>query len=634
MTSAVDRDIAAGSLALQRGDFVRSLSLFSKAIAVTPTPALLDIRALIYTKMGRIDEALNDANSIVRASPGIAVVSLLLRMGYLRVATIFRKRDMTEAAFKICRIGVGKIKPDDPDRKALEGVYKDLAAKLGITLKRQQKKIVPPVVPRQNKIGLESQAEPAPTELDEPAVAPLPPPLPTIVHNFGTHSIPFEIIQHIFELLPLKDITKCLRLSSPIRAMLSNNKFLWRDLNLSKYANKVTDATIQSLMLRGRDQVRSVVLHDCTKVTKTGLRAISNSKSKLHTFELAFNRKATPESIVVTVRASSGDSIRRINVSGTGINDEGLGLLLEKCRGLEELVLSECTQLTDAALDSVIKSVMSHKQLQATARTTPTPAFFLKLLDVSGNTQLSDKFGCNAARCFPNLESVNFSKLELVTNRSLESIALHCKTMLHIDATSVSFTSVQAGGNTLNTSMLLLAKECKGIKSVRIGACKFVSDAAINTLTALCRDLEVLEFPKSANLTDAALQKIGLRCKSLTKLNLSFCPQISDTGIETFMKTQTESNQLVCVDFSNNQRVTDKTMHLLCTYGKNVVELNVSGCNLTGEGVLAFAKMKATKGRGAPLAVLNIDRCANVGNATVTAVRAMLPRSRVMANLV
>ncbi|ORY51424.1 RNI-like protein [Rhizoclosmatium globosum] len=629
---AAERDIAAATLALENGDGTRAATLLTKAIAVAPSAALFDLRAAVFAKLGNTDAALRDANSVVQLDPHSSV-------GYLRAARIFRKKGLNDAAFKICRIGVSKIRSNDPDRKALEAVYLDVAGKLGISLKRQKKENAAPSGQKQPLSKPQNGGDPggAPTETE---VIPLPPPLPTIIHNFGSHSIPFEIIQAIFELLPLKEITKCLRLSSSIRAMLSNNKFLWRDLDLSKYSHKVTDTTITSLMLRGRDQIRTIVLKDCSKVTKAGIRAVSNSKSKLSCFEFTFNRKVASELLVAAVRAYSGESIRRVNLSGTGISDEGIGLLLDKCSGLEELSLSECPSLTDASLNTTLRLVLSHKQqqLQSDEPTAVSiPLYSLKSLDVSNNPNLSDKLGGNVARCFSSLTTIVLDKLPLMTNRTLEALALHCKQMESVSATGITFNYIQGGegGNTWNTSMLLMAKECKNLKAIRIGSCKFVEDAGLDALTALCHNLEVLEFPKSANITDRSLARIGTRCKLLTHLTVSMCPNLTDTGIINFLQRQTELNKLTNLDISANPRITDKTMEALCVYGKGLVELNMSGCGLTGASILQFAKMKSEVGKagGKKLAVWNLDRCSGVGNETVVTVRGLLPRARITANL-
>ncbi|KAI9339338.1 hypothetical protein BDR26DRAFT_919081 [Obelidium mucronatum] len=579
----------------------------------------------------------------VKLSPELAI-------GYLRAATIFKKKNMSEPAFKICRIGLSKIDTKDEDRKALETLYMDLASKLGITLKRaKRKENISPPSSKRGKI----EKDPLPNvdgtvaATDDPIeteVQTLPPPLPSIIHNFGTHSIPFEIIQEIFEYLPLKEITKCLRLSSQIRAMLSNNKFLWRDLDVSRHWSKVTDVTIASLLMRGRDQVRSIVLQNCSKVTKTGLKAIANSRSQLSLFELTFNRKVVPESIVSAIRSGSTESIRRLNLSGTGITDDCLAVLLEKCRTLEELVVSECAQLTDGALGPVIKTLLAHKQQlnDQPHGVKAGPIFSLKLLDLSGNTKLSDKLVCNAARCFPLLVSINLAKLEMATQRSLEAIALHCKNLESIDATGLTFNFIPQGGNTLSNSLLLIAKECTGLKSIRIAACKFVEDIAVNALTALCPNLEVIEFPTSANITNASLVKIGTRCKFLKRLNLSFCPQISDAGMVQFLQLQTEMNCLSSLDVSSNSRITDKTMESLKVYGyRKLQELNVSGCGVSGAGVLAFANAKReAQAQGLKdgidafgMDVWNMDRCSGVGNSAVASIRQMLPKCKVTANL-
>ncbi|KAJ3392242.1 Dynein regulatory complex subunit 6 [Chytriomyces hyalinus] len=651
-----ERDVEAGTIALSHGDSVRALGLFNKALAAEPDRiSLLDVRALILTKMGRVDEALSDANKMCQVDPKCA-------MGYLRAARIFKKKGLMDAAFKMLKIGNLRVDASDPDRKALETMYIQCAAVLGVTLKR--KKPVDPALPTPPSLNPNSTTETKDSSTE--TLLPLPEAVPaTEIHNFGTHSIPFEVIQTIFEYLPLQEITRCLRLNTTLRAMLSNNKSLWRDLNLKWFSHRISDTSIASLMIRGRDQVKSIQI-DCiapkNKVTKAALRAIQSSRSRLETLEFTHTKKVAADILVATVRMHSWETIRRVNFSGTEMTNDAVGKLFEKCRHLQELELAECTQITDSALDSVLKIVGANRSAfvssqaelvdlpasSAAAGAAPRiPLFHLKILNVAGCIRLTDGFIHTAARCFPLMETINISKLTRVTHRALESLGQHCKNLKGIDASDIQFTYTQDDQrrNTLDTSMLLLAKECKGLTNVRIASCKFVNDMTVQLLTALCPQLESLEFPKSANITNAALPKIGNRCKLLTRMNLSTCPQITYEGLERLFTLATVSNEIKFLDLSMNPlAVNDKTLLLLSRFGLALEELNISGCDVTGAGVLAFAeakvardvqKMGQRKGGSAvgQLRVLNLDQCARVGNDAVVHVRKLMPYARVSANL-
>ncbi|KAJ3234864.1 Dynein regulatory complex subunit 6 [Chytriomyces hyalinus] len=651
-----ERDVEAGTIALSHGDSVRALGLFNKALAAEPDRiSLLDVRALILTKMGRVDEALSDANKMCQVDPKCA-------MGYLRAARIFKKKGLMDAAFKMLKIGNVRVDTSDPDRQTLETMYIQCAAVLGVTLKR--KKPADPGLPTTPALNSTSTTETKDTSTDQPLL-PLPAAVSaTQIHNFGTHSIPFEVIQTIFEYLPLPEITRCLRLNATLRAMLSNNKSLWRDLNLQRFSHRLSDTSIASLMIRGRDQVKSIQI-DCSapknRVTKAALRAIQSSRSKLETLEFTSTKKVPADVLVATVRIHSWESIRRLNFSGTEMTNDAVGKLFEKCRHLQELELAECTQITDAALDSILKIVGANRSAfvlpqaalvdpaacPAPAGAARIPLFHLKILNVAGCIRLTDAFIQTAARCFPLIETINISKLTRVTHRALESLGQHCKNLKGIDASDIQFTYTQDDQrrNTLDTSMLLLAKECKGLTHVRIASCKFVNDMTIQLLTALCPQLESLEFPKSANITNAALTKIGNRCKLLTRMNLSTCPQITYEGLERLFTLATASNEITVLDLSMNPiAVNDKTLLLLSRFGLALEELNISGCDVTGAGILAFAEAKvardnqiigkrkgiSTVGR---LRVLNLDQCARVGNDAVAHVRKLMPYARVSANL-
>ncbi|KAJ3115161.1 Transcription factor COE1 [Physocladia obscura] len=674
----MERDIEAGTLALQTGDTTRALALFTKAInatgstlvaAAATAPHLLDVRAIILLRLGRADDALVDANAIVKANPSIA-------MGYLRAAKIFVKRDMPEPAFKILKLALQKVPAQDLDKKKLELLFIELAEKLNIKVKRLKKEgianpslaVTVSIIPKPPLSQIQSdqkdtQQQMLPIKSDQVVATTV-----KQIRNFGPYSIPFEVINLIFKFLTLPELTKCLRLSSTIRAMLSNNKFLWSSIDLSRHAHKVTDTSVTSLMSRGRDKITNLILCNCHKITKQGMRAITTSRSAFSCFEITQNRKI-PAALFY---GSSGgalrqsvlaQTLRRVNFSGTNIEDDVVASLIDQSnKVLEELVIADCSSLSDSFLDRILKrklkqagSVPSAVKREEkpnipiilvdskdTKKGDSETGFALKLLDISGNVQFSNRLVKNAARCFPGIETLALGGLERVTHEAIETVATYCKHLMHMDATGLSFNYLDAqnGGpqSTLLVAIITLAKECRQLKSVKIAACKFVNDDAINALTALCRDLEILEFPKSANITNASLAKIGARCKNLTQLNVSSCPNLSDEGIIQLLMHQGADNALANVDFSNLPRITDSTMNALGRYACGLREINVTGCaGLTGSGVINYARAKKewekneeveTHAVEKRLEVFCMAKCGNVGNDAVNTVRALFPRAR------
>ncbi|KAJ3206745.1 hypothetical protein HDU82_004325 [Entophlyctis luteolus] len=647
-SNSADTDIrAAGVALLAHSDPVRALALVSKAIAGSGVCSgssdlldahvdLLDLRAMLLAALGRFSDALVDANTVVQARPQLST-------GYLRAAKILKKQNMDQRAFKVYRIAVQKVSANDPGKKKLEAQFIELATKLGVSVKRQKRK------------PLEESNKSSAANIQEPSQESLQCSQPD-AFNFGPVNLPFEIIQTIFELLPLTDRIKCLRVCCSFRAMLSSNAFLWRTIRISN--NRLTDAGFTTLVRRGGAHISSVVLANCAKLSNGALRSLTSTRcaQRLAVLELAGSMRVTADAIAnfVTARHSA---LRRVNLSRTRVDDSGVDAVVNNCRAaLRELVLSECADITDGALDGVVADAL--RGASANGGGGSGGVSQLELLDISRNPQLTDRFVQNAARSFPRLRTANLDGLERATHRAVDALAMHCKELAWLDITGLSFAEAGANDagnrNSLEVAIIKLASECKGFKALRLAACKYANDGVVDALTVLCSTgIESLEFPQSANITDMSLMRITRRCKSIKALDLSWCPRVTDAGVAMAFDSAFGGlgQQLQRLNLSRNPRVTDKGLLALALAGvraaAGLVELNISGCEISDAGVAAaFGPAPGTAAaagevlsgaapqqRFAALRVLRIDACPRVGNALVEKLRQWLPRTRVSANL-
>lgn len=113
---------------------------------------------------------------------------------------------------------------------------------------------------------------------------------------------------------------------------------------------------------------------------------------------------------------------------------------------------------------------------------------------------------------------------------------LHCLSALYLTGNDVT-------GKTLQ----LLMQYCPSLRKIDLSYCPAISDNDIQSLTdfATCRHaVKEILLTGCGKLTDGCLEYIN-RCPSLERLDLRACTKISNDGIEKFVKTRGESLRIL-----------------------------------------------------------------------------------------
>lgn len=225
------------------------------------------------------------------------------------------------------------------------------------------------------------------------------------------------------------------------------------------------------------------------------------------------------------------------------------------------------------------------------------------------------------------LTKLDLSLCKQVTDCSLGRIAEHLKNLQVL----------MLGGccNITNTGLLLIAWGLKNLKRLDLRSCWHISDQGIGHLAGQNREtadgtlrLEYLGLQDCQRLSDDALKHISAGLTELQSINLSFCINISDSGLKYLSKMSNlrELNLRACdnisdmglaylaeggsrvssLDVSFCDKVGDQALVHLSQGLFNLRSLSMSACQISDEGVCRLAKTLHE------LEILNIGQCHRV----------------------
>ena len=200
--------------------------------------------------------------------------------------------------------------------------------------------------------------------------------------------------------------------------------------------------------------------------------------------------------------------LKSLNFSRTQIGDESLAeLAATKGLQLQEMLLVSCRDVGNAGIEALCVRQPG-----------------LKLLDVSGCTDLTDSAMHSVKRNLHKIEHLNFNKVRNLTNHSLKDLFLLNKVQ------SVDFSSCFH-----LSSAALISNLChptmKQLSSVNISYCSSVKD---DFVIKLCQDVPWLVHLNLSSCFALTNQSVGAISKHLThlqSLNLGWCKLITDSGL-------------------------------------------------------------------------------------------------------
>ncbi|KND01462.1 uncharacterized protein SPPG_03264 [Spizellomyces punctatus DAOM BR117] len=616
-TVSSDTLLQAAVAAFKRSEYEKAIRLLTKGILQDQSNSkLYDCRALAFLNSGRFDDALSDAERLVKLDP-------VNPKGYIHAGKAFQLLGKTDSALCIYRIARKKVSKSHPRYSSIEKSYTELLEYTGnVKNSRTSISTIPLAVRSAPQTSLSNCAEgdklisvakrakqdfpaatAAETLLSSNAAA------SNWTGNFGSYALPLELMTAIFHYLPMPTLNRCAQVSRNWRASVNGNSLLWTDVDLTPYSRKVSNTVVHAIVCRSGRLLRKLIVPGCTNITNTGLKSLLAQRcTSLTTFELTNNSKVTGQALAETMK-SIGSQLTRLRLANTKVNDISIRSILDSCRALSDLDLSECPGVTDAAFEI---------SLNFKKRGIPMALQKLQL----SSCAVSDRTTFLLSQSCPSLREVNVSQCSRITKSTLVNMA-HCSGIESLVLTGTAMNEPAA--ISFEDALLAFAEGCNQLRQFVLASCPRVSDTSVEYLAGFCTHLYEIDFTQCATITDSALRSLATHCPALSRVLIATCPRITDMGIIFLAQNAKELHHL---DVSNNQSISDRSLEALTQHGTQLVTLAMNGCpKVTGIGIRAIVTSKP----GKQLETLLIDNCPGVHYETLGILRKMAPNLNMSA---
>ncbi|KAM3743770.1 hypothetical protein ACB098_06G000400 [Castanea mollissima] len=252
-------------------------------------------------------------------------------------------------------------------------------------------------------------------------------------------------------------------------------------------------------------------------------------------------------------------SRRNHQVSFKRINDMGMFLLSEGCKGLESVRLCGFSKVTDAGFASILHSCQR-----------------LKKFEVRTALLLSDL-------AFHDLTGVPCSLVEV---RLLSCSLLTCETVKKLACSSC-------------------------LEVLDLYGCRSIADSCLRSISCLHR-LTSLNL-SGADVTDHGISILGQGNSPITHLCLRGCKRVTDEGLSLLLNSGTIGKSLSALDLGYMPGISDKAILTIAKVGVGITELSIRCCFYVTDSSMEVLAMKRRFQDGSkPLRRLDIYKCSGL----------------------
>jgi len=262
------------------------------------------------------------------------------------------------------------------------------------------------------------------------------------------------------------------------------------------------------------------------------------------------------------------------------ITSAGLKAFGEYCPNIKTLVLRDCKDLADDALQNLVKHC---KQLES--------------VDLGNCRQLTHRGVSALFAASPNLQHINLENCSAVKISAFKGLEKKCPKLEHvvlsgvyeIDKYALEFLGVSENIKKLNVSNCSVDDEgishlkLKKLQELHLAKCTAVTDKGLKHVADSAPDLEVINLSNCSKITDEGLQQLALKCHKIHTIILSYCNNITAKGIQNLA---TSCPDIKTIDLKNCLNIDDAAIINLTNGCKKLEKISLEGCFLVKDASL------------------------------------------------
>jgi F-box/leucine-rich repeat protein 2/20 len=334
--------------------------------------------------------------------------------------------------------------------------------------------------------------------------------------------------------------------------------------------------------------------------------------------------------------------LRKVNLSGSYINNSSLFYLCKNCEFLEEVVMFKCKRLTHVGIASAIRerphlrsfytnlpttldtgmelidslrslkclrvldlslSYISDQLLSSLADEGLTlrrlvlrrctgysytgllyllsKSHFLQHLDLQNLMFLNDQCVAELSKHLLSLVSIDLSYCTEVTTSTLFALVENCPFLneIRMEYTFIGLFAVEKRSS-FRDSVVNPRME---MKSLHLANNLWLKDETIKLFASICPNLQLLDLSHCSCISDEGIVEV-LSCCKIMHLNLSSCPKVNLYG----MNFQVPKLEALNLSFT---RIDDKTLYAISKSCSGLLQLDLEKCyKITEKGVKQVVK--------------------------------------------
>ncbi|KAI9206712.1 uncharacterized protein BJ171DRAFT_597363 [Polychytrium aggregatum] len=289
----------------------------------------------------------------------------------------------------------------------------------------------------------------------------------------------------ILKNLGIHDLCRYRRVSKGMMQLIMDpDNGLGEAVDLSHWHKRINDDVLTRVVSLFGSQIIDLNLKNCWTVTDRGLQVVAQSLPSLRTLNLA---------------------------SVWELTDAGIVQLVSACPLLEALDLSNCRKLTDTAVVAVMAACPNMSSL------------CLSYCKNLGNAILSGER-------WQNIIKLNIQRCTGITDAGFNPWPPGPFGMRELILSDCSFLS--------DVAVQSIARACPDLRTLSLSFCCSITEAFAPALSEGCPNLEVLDLSFcGAAVTDQSLFVLANGLRSLSKMSLRGCIQVSESGMDQLLDT-------------------------------------------------------------------------------------------------